>query len=110
MNDSTSTSSGLVWSHWVTALLPFYLFALGCVVFLYSVLTAIGESGDPPYTQNDNWQRAAIIACPALFIIATVCAAVARRRVSAAFIATAGTIVCLMGWDIVQWDIPTLFR
>lgn len=109
MNDFTSTSSSLIRSHWVT-LLPWFLFAVGCVAFLYSVLIAIGEAGDPPYTQNDNWQRAAIIACPALFIIAAVCAAVARRGVAAAFIAAAGTIVCLIGWDIVQWDIPALFR
>jgi hypothetical protein len=90
--------------------LPWLLFAGGCLALLYSVAVVIAEAGDPPYTKNDHWQRIGIIACPVLFNAAVVLAAVARRWIAAGLIAGVAAGCCLVGWDIVHWDIPKLFR
>lgn len=89
--------------------LPWLLFGGGCLAFLYSVGVVVGETGDPPYTKNDHWQRFAIIACPVFFKASVVLAAVARRWTATALMAVVATGCCLLGWYIVHWDIPKLF-
>ncbi len=95
---------------WVAALLPWLPFAVGCFAFLYSVVIAITEAGDSPYTANDGWQRAAIVGCPVLFAVAATCAALLRQGKTALLIVAAGLGMCSLGWSVVHWDIPTLFR
>ena len=109
MGDSTPGASSSAFLPWKAAL-SWFLFAAGCAAFLYSVVTVIGEAGDPPYTQNDAWQRAAIIACPSLFALTSIWAAVTRRRIVAVLMVAVGTGLCLLAWEIVHWDIPKLFR
>jgi len=75
----------------------------------YSMLIVILEAGDPPRTSNDNWQRAAIVGCPFLFIIGALCAAHLKRNAEAFAIVAIGLVVCAVGWSIVHWDIPVLF-
>ena len=107
---STSTPTAPSSHSWILATLPWLPFAGGCFAFLYTVLIVITEAGDPPYTQNDGWQRAAIIACPVLFAVSALCAAIARKRTAALLIFVAGIGMCALGWSVVHWDIPTLFR
>jgi hypothetical protein len=110
MNASTVTLADPKQASRVPVSLPWLLFGSGCLAFLYSVAVVVAEAGDPPYTRNDHWQRIGIIACPVLFNAAVVLAAVARRWIATALIAAVATGCCLLGWDIVHWDIPKLFQ
>ena len=109
MSTSTTTAPSSFRSRFVP-MLPWLPFVGGCFAFLYTVVIAITEAGDPPYTANDGWQRAAIIACPVLFVVAALLAAFVRRRTAAGIMVAAGLGMCSLGWGVVHWDIPTLFR
>jgi hypothetical protein len=105
MSTSTSQSHGSRLNA-----LPWLAFACGGLASIYAAWMTVTESGDPPYTANDAWQRAAIIACPLLFATAAVSAFLLRQRVAALVILVLGIVICFLGWNVVHWDVPTLFR
>jgi hypothetical protein len=110
MNSPTATLAPLPIRSVVSALLPWLLCGGGFFAFLYSVEAVAAEIGDPPNPENDHWQRLAIIACPVLFNAAVILAAIARRWITTGLLIAIGAGCCFVGWNIVRWDIPNLFK
>src|SRR5262245_8834162 len=75
--------------------LPWILFIVALGPYGYSVVTAIGEFGDPPNTANNIWEHVALFAWLALFAAAAILAALTRRLGAAVFI---GIAVVLLTW------------
>ena len=76
------------------------LFSVGLLPYGYSLLTAIGEYGDPPYTANDSCEFAAFVAWLVLLPTAASVAVLSRRKISALMLSAVVALLVLAGFAV----------
>lgn len=82
------------------SLVAWLLFSVGLLPYGYSVLTAVGEFGDPSYTANDSWEFAAFVAWLVLLPTAASLGVLSRHQISALIISSTVTFLVLAGFAV----------